>query len=406
MSHALTRGNGQVGDDVTDNIKTIPSVPLALHGSDVPELFEVRGEVHLLLSTFRALNAQREEEGLEPFANPRNAAAGSFKLLDPREVAKRKLNLVCYSVAEGQSPQSTQCETLHYLHELGFPVANPEYIAKVQDFDGIWHFVQKIQKLRPSLPFEIDGVVVKVNNLQSHDILGVTGKAPRYAIAYKFGPGRSGDGNRDITVQVGRTGVLTPVAELEPVHLAGSTIARSTLHNADEVARKDIRIGDWVAIEKGGDVIPKVTRVDFKRRPKDAVPWKMPKHCPMCHTPVAHREGEVAVRCPNPRCKGQSLRRIIYFAGKQAMDIEHMGERVVEQLVEKGLIARVSDIYLLDEPKLSQLDGFKEIDSRSFAKHRCVPPMPAVPLHHGPCSICSLIILIFRPTPFRISGCC
>ena len=365
LSHALTRGNGHLGDDVTENIKTIRSVPLKLSGH-FPDVFEVRGEVHLLISTFRALNAEREEEGLEPFANPRNAAAGSLKLLDPKEASKRKLNLVCYAIAEGQSPKATQLETLHYLKELGLPVSKPDHVALAHDLEGIWKFVQKIHHLRPDLPFEIDGVVIKVNDLNAHDILGVTGKTPRYAVAYKFAPEEAMTRVNDITVQVGRSGVLTPVAELEPVHLAGSTISRATLHNADEVARKDIRIGDLVAIEKGGDVIPKVTRVDFNKRPLDSEPWKMPHHCPICHTSVIHREGEVAVRCPNPKCLGQRVRRLVYFASKQAMDIEHMGERVIEQLVDKGLVSRVSDIYTLNEEMLSQLEGFKEKSIRNL----------------------------------------
>ena len=359
LANALTRGNGQVGDDVTENIKTIPSVPLKLK-PPYPDIFEVRGEVHLLLSNFRAMNAQREEEGLEPFANPRNAAAGSLKLLDPKEVARRKLNLVCYAIAEGQSPKATQIETLHYLKELGFPISKSEYFAQASSIDEIWKFVERIHHLRADLPFEIDGVVLKVNDLKSHDILGVTGKTPRYAFAYKFEPEEAITHVNDITVQVGRSGVLTPVAELEPVHLAGSTISRATLHNAEEVARKDIRIGDWVAIEKGGDVIPKVTRVDFHKRPKNAEPWKMPRHCPVCHTQVVKREGEVAIRCPNLKCLGQRVRRLSYFASKQAMDIDHLGERVVEQLVDKGFVTRSSDLYTLDETILSQLEGFKE----------------------------------------------
>ncbi len=378
LSHAVTRGNGQTGDDVTENIRTIRSVPLKLNGP-CPDVFEVRGEVHLLLSTFRALNAQREDEGLEPFANPRNAAAGSLKLLDPKEAQKRKLNLVCYAIAEGQSPKSTQVETLHYLKELGFPVSKSEHFDLAHDLEGIWKFTQKIHRLRPDLPFEIDGVVVKVNDLRAHDLLGVTGKTPRYAVAYKFAPEEAVTRVNEITVQVGRSGVLTPVAELDPVHLAGSTISRATLHNADEVARKDIRVGDFVAIEKGGDVIPKVTRVDFKRRPLDAQPWKMPHHCPACHTAVIRREGEVAVRCPNPKCAGQRVRRLCYFASKQAMDIEHMGEKVIEQLVEKGLVARISDIYILNEEMLAQLDGFKEKSIRNLlesieASRKC--PLP------------------------------
>ena len=366
LSHALTRGNGQVGDDVTENIKTIKSVPLKLTGNNIPDVMEVRGEIFLSLATFHALNAQREEEGLEPFANPRNAAAGSLKLLDSREAAKRKLNLVCYAIAQDQSPRDTQLETLEYLRDLGFPVSKPEHVSKASNINEIWNFAQKIHHLRELLPFEIDGIVVKVNDLRAQDILGTTGKTPRFAMAYKFESEKAITRVNDISVQVGRTGVLTPVAELEPVHLAGSMISRATLHNADEVKRLDIRIGDWVVIEKGGDVIPKVARVEFSKRPIESKSWKMPTSCPVCQAAVVHREGEVAIRCPNPKCLGQRVRKIFYFASKQAMDIEHMGERVVEQLVKKGLVSRISDIYLLDENKLAALEGFKEKSIRNL----------------------------------------
>ena len=366
LVHALTRGNGKVGDDVTANIKTIESVPLKLSGKNLPERMEVRAEVYLSLKTFQSLNAQRELEGLEPFANPRNAAAGSLKLLDPREVKKRKLNIVCYAIAEDQSPRKTQIETLHYLEDLGLPTAKKEHIALVHNLEGIWKYAEKIHKLRDDLPFEIDGIVVKVNELKSHDILGATGKTPRFAVAYKFAPEQAKTRVNDITVQVGRSGVLTPVAELEPVFLAGSTISRATLHNAEEVARKDIRIGDLVIIEKGGDVIPKVTSVDFDKRPKHSTGWKMPTHCPACHTRTVHHEDEVAIRCPNPKCEGQRLRRITYFASKHAMDIEHLGERVAAQLVELGLVSRISDLYTLDEEALSKLEGFKEKSIRNL----------------------------------------
>jgi DNA ligase (NAD+) len=360
LLHALTRGNGKEGDDVTANIKTIPSVPLKLSGSDFPHDVEIRGEVYLSLSTFEALNAARSDEGLEPFANPRNAAAGSLKLLDPRAVAKRKLNLVCYGVAEGQSPVPTQMELHHLLKKWGLPTAKPHHLATLKNLEEIMEFAGKIHKERAHLPFEIDGIVIKVNDLKAHAILGATGKTPRYAVAYKFAPEQAATRVLDIAVQVGRSGVLTPVAELEPVFLAGSTISRATLHNADEVARKDIRIGDLVTIEKGGDVIPKVVKVDLKKRPAHSKPWHMPKHCPACKTAVLSEEGEVAIRCPNPKCMGQRVRRLIYFASKHAMDIEHMGEKVVEQLVDKGLVSRPSDIYLLDEKALMTLDGFKE----------------------------------------------
>jgi DNA ligase (NAD+) len=359
LVRAVTRGNGKMGDDVTANIKTIGSIPLKLSG-DPPDLLEVRGEIYLSLSTFEKLNAQREEEGLEPFANPRNAAAGSLKQLDPREVAKRKLNILCYGVGEGQSPKSTQHETLEFLASSGLPVAKPSQRALCSSLEEIMEFAEKIHKERTKLPFEIDGIVVKVDELKFNQILGSTGKTPRFAVAYKFAPEQAWTRILDITVQVGRSGTLTPVAELEPVFLAGSTIARATLHNQEEVARKDVRIGDCVAIEKGGDVIPKVIKVDFKKRPSSSQPWHMPSQCPACHTSVIHNEGEVAVRCPNPRCMAQRIRRIQYFASKHAMDIEHMGEKVVEQLVERSLISRVSDIYLLTSEDLARLDGFKE----------------------------------------------
>lgn len=368
LLHALTRGNGHKGDDVTANIKTISSVPLTLSGSHFPEEMEIRGEVYMSLATFQALNAQREEEGLDIFANPRNAAAGSLKLLDPREVAKRKLNLLCYGIAEGQSPAKTQHELLHQLKKWGFPIAKSEYIARCANLEGILHFARKIEKERRHLPFEIDGIVIKVDDLKAHELLGATGKSPRFAVAYKFAPEQASTRIREIVVQVGRSGVLTPVAELEPVFLAGSTISRATLHNQDEVARKDIRVGDWVVIEKGGDVIPKVVSVDFKKRPSHSKPWHMPHHCPICKKEVVHRKGEVAVRCPNPKCEGQRIRRILHFASKHAMDIEHMGEKVVEKLVEKGLVTRISDIYLLTEKELAQIEGFKEKSIQNLLK--------------------------------------
>lgn len=363
---ALTRGNGTVGDDVTANVKTITSLPLKLEGSHIPESIEIRGEVYLTLATFRALNAAKAEEGEEPFANPRNAAAGSLKLLDPRLVAKRKLHLVCYGIAEGQARVDTQWEVHHQLKKWGLPIAGQEHLAICKNGREIMEFAEKIHKKREHLPFEIDGIVVKVNDLSAHSILGSTGKTPRFAVAYKFAPEQTKTRILDITVQVGRSGVLTPVAELEPVSLAGSTISRATLHNAEEVARKDIRIGDLVTIEKGGDVIPKVVEVDLKKRPHDSHPWHMPKHCPICKTKVVTVEGEVAVRCPNAKCVGQRVRKIIYFASKQAMDIEHMGEKVVEQLVEKGLVSRISDIYLLDEEALLKLEGFKEKSAQNL----------------------------------------
>lgn len=357
LVRAVTRGNGRVGDEVLANVKTIATVPLRIQET---QKVEIRGEVYLSLATFRALNRTREEAGLEPFANPRNAAAGSLKLLDPREVSKRKLGIVCYGIAEGLSPEATHMGTLQLLREWGLPVAHKEHVARCRNLDEIMAFAARIQKVREELPFEIDGIVVKVNELKLWEELGTTGKSPRYAVAYKFAPEQAETRIAEITVQVSRAGVLTPVAELEPVPLAGSTIARATLHNEEEVARKDIRVGDWVTIEKGGDVIPKVVSVNHKRRPHGSKVWHMPKECPACGTAVVRKEGEVAVRCPNKGCAAQRLGRIIHYASKHALDIEHLGEKVAEQLVEKGLVARPSDIYHLDAQALAELEGFKE----------------------------------------------
>lgn len=358
LLHALTRGNGRKGDDVTSNIKTIRSLPLTLKTDRPPDEIEVRGEVFLDLKIFEELNQEREEAGLEPFANPRNAAAGSLKLLDSKEAAKRKLKIVTYAIAEGQSPEKTHFETLELLKKWGLPVES--HVARCKTVEEIWSFAEKIRGLRDTLPFDIDGIVIKLNDLKAQVELGATGKSPRYACAFKYAPEQALTRVLDITVQVGRTGVLTPVAELEPVLLAGSTISRATLHNQEEVSRKDIRIGDAVLIEKGGDVIPKVVKVEWKERPATAKAWSMPTLCPVCHTPVVHLEGEVAVRCPNVFCRGKRLRRLVHFASKQALDIEHLGEKVVQQLLEKGLVSQPSDFYRLEGKDLALLDGFKE----------------------------------------------
>jgi DNA ligase (NAD+) len=358
---ALTRGDGRKGDDITANMRTIRIVPMELADSP-PAVLEVRGEVFMPHKVFQALNAEKEENGEELYANPRNAAAGSLKLLDPKEVSSRKLNAVFYGFAdEINPPVDTQHECHHYLKKVGLPVFEESFRQKCSSIDEILKFADKIEEKRHKLPFDIDGIVVKVDELKYHDQLGVTGKSPRFAVAYKFAPEQALTRIHAITVQVGRTGVLTPVAELEPVSLAGSTISRATLHNQEEVERKDIRVGDWVVIEKGGDVIPKVVEVDKKRRPHETKPWKMPRSCPSCGTHVIHSQEEVAVRCPNSKnCPEQQMRRIAYFASKDAMDIEHLGEKVVEQLFHKKLVHHISDIYALTKADLAKLDGFKE----------------------------------------------
>lgn len=359
---ALTRGDGRKGDDITANMKTLRSLPLHLKGRDIPQVLEVRGEVFMPLKEFQRQNQIKEDAGEEEWANPRNAAAGSLKLLDPSETAQRGLRVIFYGVsAEGERIVKTQTEVHAYLHKLGLPVLSHEFLACCETMDEIVRFAEKVEKKRRLLEFDIDGIVLKVDRLAFYDMLGTTGKSPRWAVAYKFAPEQAITKIADITVQVGRTGVLTPVAELEPVFLAGSTIARATLHNQEEIERKDIRVGDTVIIEKGGDVIPKIVAVDLKKRSPDAKPWKMPKHCPSCKAYVVHHEEEVAVRCPNTaECTEQKIRKIAYFSSKEAMDIDHMGEKVVEQLVKKGLIVDLADIYHLDRDDLAKLDGFKQ----------------------------------------------
>ena len=361
-TRALTRGDGKKGDDITSNMRTIRSVPLQLTGSPIPDVLEVRGEVYMPHQAFRAQNQRKEEAGEEPWANPRNAAAGSLKLLDPLEVSQRGLSAVFYGLAETDHPVIlSQYEVHQHFKKWGLPTFDADHHTVAETLDQILQFADHIEKKRDRLPFDIDGIVVKVDHIKYWSLLGTTGKSPRWAVAYKFAPEQATTQILEITVQIGRTGVLTPVAELEPVFLAGSTISRATLHNEEEVARKDIREGDWAVIAKGGDVIPQVLEVDLKKRPSHSKSWKMPSHCPVCGTHVVRTEGEVAVRCPNTKgCEEQIIRRIAYFASKDAMDIDHMGEKVVEQLVRKKLIKQVSDIYQLTPEDLAQLEGFKE----------------------------------------------
>jgi DNA ligase (NAD+) len=360
-TQALTRGDGKKGDDVTANLKTISALPLQLEMENPPEILEMRGEVYMPHLSFRLSNQKKEEAGEEPWANPRNATAGSLKLLDPKEVRARNLAVVFYGIARDSSGKiQSQFACHQFLEQIGLPTFGKEHRMKTASIEELLAFAQRVEGERHSLGFDIDGIVIKVDNFALREELGTTGKSPRWAVAYKFAPEQATTIIREISVQVGRTGVLTPVAELEPVSLAGSTISRATLHNQEEIERKDIRVGDSVVIEKGGDVIPKVVKVDFSKRPKDSTPWKMPTHCPICHTPVVHLEGEVAVRCPNNECGDQVLRRITFFASKDAMDIGHMGPKVVQQLVEKGLVKSIADIYGLTAEELGLLDGFKE----------------------------------------------
>jgi DNA ligase (NAD+) len=349
-----TRGNGFVGDDVTANLRTIRTIPLRLEGAPIP-LLEVRGEVYMPHKAFEKLNEEKEAEGEEPFANPRNATAGSLKLLDPRISAKRKLDIAVHSLGQVEGVEfKTHFEFLERARKLGLKV-NEGY-ARFKGIENAMMYCDEWEKRRDSLPFEIDGMVIKVNRLELREALGATSKSPRWAFAYKFKARQASTVLKEIKVQVGRTGVLTPVAILEPVHLAGTVISRATLHNADEIKRKDIRIGDTVLIEKGGDVIPKVVKaVTTKRTGKEKI-FEMPDRCPVCSAGVVRMEGEVAVRCGNMACPAQLKNRLKYFGSRGAMDIEGLGEVLVEQLVDKGLVRDVGDLYSLDVETIGNLE--------------------------------------------------
>ena len=362
----VTRGDGKKGDDITANLKTIKSLPLTLLGKNIPELLEIRGEIFMPKDTFEALNAAHLQAGEPLWANPRNAASGSLKLLDSKEAARRGLDVVFYGIAQ-QIPQTifSQFECHQLLKTLGLPTL--EHVERCISLSQIWTFAEEVGKLRPVMPYQIDGIVIKVDSFHEQIRQGATAKNPRWAIAYKFAADQAVTKLIDITVQVGRTGVLTPVAELEPVLLAGSTISRATLHNEEEVARRGVRIGDTVVIEKGGDVIPKVVEVKLELRPKHSVPWKMPMFCPVCGSEVVRVAGEVAVRCPNKeKCADQQVHRIRFFVGKNAMDIDGMGEKVVEQLMQLGFVLQPSDIYKLKSDQLYQLPNFKEKSVRNL----------------------------------------
>jgi len=360
LVRAATRGDGTTGDEVTRNIRTIGVIPAHLHGN-VPDVLEVRGEVYLPKETFARINAERDEQGLPTFANPRNAAAGTLKQLDPNIVAERKLSAVFYGYGAVE-PASALPERMEgffgQLKAWGLPVNPRHWLAR--DAAEVMAAITELGSIRRDFPFETDGAVIKADLIQQHARLGSTSKAPRWAIAYKYEPEQARTRLLDITVQVGRSGVLTPVAELEPVFVAGSTVARATLHNEEEIARKDLRIGDWVLIEKAGDVIPAVVKVLTEERDGSEKEFKMPTQCPVCGSAVSRTEGEVAVRCANPGCAAQARRRIEYFASRTAMDIEGLGEAMVTQLCDAGLVTYVADLYLLTTEQLLPLERMGE----------------------------------------------
>ncbi len=355
---AVTRGDGFQGDDVTTNIKTIKSVPLQLTG-DYPPKFDIRGEIILTLEGFAKMNQERIANGEEPYMNPRNTASGSLKLQDSALVAQRPLECLLYSVAGRNLGITSQFEVLGKARAWGFKVPTVAKLCKTTD--EVMQFVEHWDIHRHGLPYETDGVVIKVNSLRHQEELGYTAKAPRWAMAYKFKAEQVSTVLNEITYQVGRTGAITPVANLEPVLLAGTTVKRASLHNADQIEKLDIREGDTVFVEKGGEIIPKIIAVDFTKRPADSVPTKYIEHCPECGTVLIRKEGEAQHFCPNDTgCPPQITGRIQHFISRKAMDIEGMGSETVELLFKEGLIANYADLYTLTKEQVMPLERMAE----------------------------------------------
>jgi len=378
-----TRGDGTSGDDITANTRTIQSVPLRLEKmrktasketlfggdvSDVPEVLEVRGEVFMPNSEFSRINKQREETGEQLFANPRNATAGSLKLLDSQKTANRKLRFLAYATGEVRPADFSKghAETLKKLKNLSLPIS-PNY-EKAENIEEVIEICNRWEEKRNTLDYQIDGMVVKVDSFEQQRQLGQTSRAPRWCIAYKFAAERAETIVESIVVQVGKTGTLTPVANLKPVQLAGTTVSRASLHNFDEVERKDIREGDTILVEKAGEIIPQVVEVIKEKRPKSSKPFPVPKKCPECHSPVAKEEDGVYVRCVNPGCPGQLVERLRYFAGRDQMDIEGLGVALIEQLVAEGMLKNFADIYRLKKEEVAKLERMGEKSAENLIK--------------------------------------
>ncbi|MDG6219409.1 MAG: NAD-dependent DNA ligase LigA, partial [Candidatus Thermoplasmatota archaeon] len=373
LVRGATRGDGRKGDDITQNLKTIHSIPLRLQ-HNVLSTVEVRGEVFMTKSGFKEYNKSLIKQGKQPFANPRNAAAGSIRQLDPAIVANRPLDIFIYLLSYTETPFKTQLETLDALKKAGFKT-NP-LAKKVNDITEAISYCKKLEQIRDSLNYDIDGAVLKVDSIEKQEKLGSTSKHPRWAISYKFAAQQATTILKDIDIQVGRTGVLTPVAILNPVMVGGVTVSRATLHNFDELKRKDIRIHDTVLVERSGDVIPQVVKSITEKRTGDELKKPTPLTCPICDTPVKQKEGEVAIRCPNKMCPARLKWRLKYYASRDAMDIDHLGESTIDKLLEKHMIENIADLYDLTKEDILQLEGFKEksaqnlIDSISQSKNQ------------------------------------
>jgi DNA ligase (NAD+) len=370
FSIGATRGDGFKGEDVTHNLRTVKSIPLRLEGKSLPDFLEVRGEVMMFKREFEALNRSQREKEEKEFANPRNAAAGALRQLDSRITAGRKLAFFAYGlgkVSGGEVPADRHSRQMDYLESLRFLVARERDVVK--GVPGLLAYYARIGQLRPQLPFEIDGVVYKVDHLASQVQLGFVSRAPRFAVAHKYPAQEEITQVLDIGVQVGRTGALTPVARLAPVFVGGVTVTNATLHNEDEVRRKDVHAGDFVVVRRAGDVIPEVVSVVLDRRPKDVRAFRMPDKCPVCHSKVERVEGEAVTRCTAGLfCPAQRKQALLHFAGRHAMDIEGLGEKLVDQLVDQGLVKTLADIYRLDLETLSGLERMAEKSAANVLK--------------------------------------
>lgn len=367
LVNAVTRGDGATGDDVTSNVRTIKSIPLRLADMMPPAVLEVRGEIYMDTAGFAKLNEARQEAGLEPFANPRNACAGSLKLLDPREVAHRPLDAIFYATGQLDGVSfDTHEQMLLALRDFGLRIT-PNYWLN-EKIEDVLQRLDELEAMRHAFPFEMDGGVIKVNERGLYEELGYTAKSPRWAVAYKYEPEQAETTLHTISIQVGRTGVLTPVAELEPVQLAGTTVKRATLHNEDEIRRKDIRIGDRVIIEKAGEIIPAVVKVVDENRSGEELEFTMPQECPVCGTGVEQRAGEVAIRCVNLQCPAQVKNWLTHFASRGAMDINGLGEALVEQLVDGGLVKNPAELYTLQKVEVLGLERMGEKSADNLIK--------------------------------------
>lgn len=362
LTQALTRGDGTVGDDVTANVKTIKSVPLKLKGSDYPDFFEMRGEVIMPHASFERLNSEREQIGEQPFANPRNAAAGTLKQQMSQVVAERGLDCFLYYIVGDNLPFVSHFDALTKCREWGFKVS--EHMKRFGSMREVLEYIDFWDKERKKLPYDTDGMVIKVDDLPGQRRMGTTAKAPRWAVAYKFKAERVATRLESIDYQVGRTGAVTPVANLSPVRLAGTTVKRASLHNADQIAILDIRVGDMVYVEKGGEIIPKVVGVDLSQRPEESKPLVFIERCPVCGTPLVRPEGEARHYCPNSDgCRPQKVGKIIHFVSRGAMNIDGLGDEIIEMLYDKGLIEDYADLYSLRRKQLAALDRMGERSS-------------------------------------------